>query len=135
MTETRYQRLFAEFLNDYWGAFHEVLEAQSVNPYHLAPALFDALAAAHERFTANEGTASPELAQLGQLWTVVAKRRLETADAPLSGQEIRHARTQFELIYDSFAARGALYPRAAATALATAAHAHPRAPLRADAAR
>jgi hypothetical protein len=135
MTETRYRRLFAEFLNDYWGAFHEVLEAQSVNPHHLAPPLFDALTAAHERFTANAGTASLALAQLGQVWTAVAERRLATADAPLTGREIRHARLQFEAIYDHFAARGALYPRAAAVALASAAHAHPRAPLRADAAR
>ena len=135
MTETSYRRLFAEFLNDYWGAFHEVLEAQSVNPHHLAPTLFNALAAAHERFTANAGTASLALTQLGQLWTAVAERRQETADAPLSGQEIRHARLQFEAIYDNFAARGALYPRAAATALTSAVHAHPRAPLRADSAR
>ena len=135
MTEIRYRRLFAEFLNDYWGAFHEVLEVQSVNPHYLAPPLFDALTAAHERFTANAGTASLALTQLEQVWTAVAGRRLASADAPLTGREIRHARLQFEAIYDNFAARGALYPRAAATALTTAVHAHPRAPLRADAAR
>ena len=108
MTETRYRRLFAEFLNDYWGAFHEVLEAQSVNPHHLAPPLFDALAAAHERFTTNAGTASLALTELDHLWTVVGTRRLEIADAPLTGREIRHACAQFEAIYDNFAARAAL---------------------------
>ena len=135
MTETRYQQLFAEFLNDYWGAFHEVLEAQSVNPHRLAPPLFDALTAAHDRVARRAGATSAALDQLGQLWTVVTQRRKETADAPLSAREIRHARTRFEVIYDAFAAQGALYPRAAAAALMTATHAHPRAPLRADAAR
>ena len=55
MNERRYRSLFEQFLNDYWGAFHEVLEAQSVNPQKLAASLFDALVDAHARFAAGCG--------------------------------------------------------------------------------
>ena len=135
MTETRYANVFTQFLNEYWGAFHEVLEAQSVNPHHLAPPLFDALAAAHRRFAGRGGFCRPAVDVLGALWNVVAERRRTNPDAPLSAREIQYARAQFEAIHDALMARGKLFPMAAADALGQARHANPRAPLRADAAR
>ena len=135
MTETRYANVFTEFLNEYWGAFHEVLEAQSVNPHHLAPALFDALTAAHGRFARGDTLGRPAIDILGALWDVVAVRRRTSPHSPLSAREILYARAQFEAIYDALMARGRLFPRAAADALVHARRAHPRAPLRADAAR
>lgn len=36
MDETTYRRLLTQCLNEYWGACHEVLEAQSVNARMLA---------------------------------------------------------------------------------------------------
>jgi hypothetical protein len=135
MTETKYAKVFAQFLNEYWGAFHEVLEAQSVNPHRLAPSLFDTLMTAHRRFAAVDGFAGGALERLGGLWDVVAARRTTTAHAPLSAREIQFARAQFEAIHDLLMARGKVFPRAAAEALTHAAHAHPRAALRADSAR
>jgi hypothetical protein len=135
MIETRYRQVFEQFLNDYWGAFHELLEAQSVNPHRLAPSLFDQVVAAHGRFAASTTFAAPAIARLGRLWEVVATRRAGTKDAALSAREIAFARAQFEEIYDTLAARGTLFPKVAAGVLAQAPHAHPRAPLRADAAR
>jgi hypothetical protein len=135
MTETKYAKVFAQFLNEYWGAFHEVLEAQSVNPHWLAVPLFDALIAAHRRFAAIDAIAAPAIARLGTLWDAVAARRGERPDSPLSVGEIQYARREFEAIYDLLMKRGKVYPLAAATALSHAVHAHPRAMLRADAAR
>jgi hypothetical protein len=135
MTETKYRQVFEQFLNDYWGAFHEVLEEQSVNPQWLAASLFDGVVAAHARFAARKAFASPAVARLSHLWEVVAARREETKDAPLSAREIAFAREQFEQIYDALAARGTLFSRAAASVMAQAPHGHPRAALRADAAR
>jgi hypothetical protein len=135
MTEMRYREVFELFLNDYWGAFHEALEAQSVNPRGLAPPLFDALVAAHRRFADQKGFTESSVAALARLWDVVASRRAVTADAPLTAREIAFARAHFEKIYDRLAARGTLFPRASADALAVALHGHPRSVLRADAAR
>lgn len=135
MTETKYARTFTQFLNDYWGAFHEVLEAQSVNPHYLAPSLFDALTAAHRRFAGVDGFGEPAIDALGVLWDVVGERRSRSPHAPLRPREIQRARAQFEAIHDALMARGKLFPLAAADALGHARHAHPRAPLRADAAR
>src|SRR5262245_37428544 len=135
MTETTYAKVFAQFLNEYWGAFHEVLEAQSVNPRWLAPPLFDAVTAAHNRFAAMDGFAGSPVERLGELWAIVGARRGTRAHAPLSAREIQFARAQFEVIHDLLMARGRLFPRAAAEALAHAVHAHPRATLRADSAR
>jgi hypothetical protein len=135
MTETRYARVFTQFLNDYWGAFHEVLEAQSVNPHWLAPSLFDALSAAHRRFSDVNGFAEPAIERLGCVWDAVAEHRKATPHTPLSAHEIQYARAQFETIYDAMMARGKVFPRAAADVLAHAVHAHPRVALRPDAAR
>ena len=53
MTEATFKEVLAQFLNDYWGAFHEALEAQSVTPRRLASSLFDRLQAEHRAFAAS----------------------------------------------------------------------------------
>jgi hypothetical protein len=55
MDEATYRQLFEQFLHRYWGAFHEVLEAQSVTPSRLAGSLFSALRNEHDAF-AESGT-------------------------------------------------------------------------------
>jgi hypothetical protein len=134
MNERKYRRLFEQFLNDYWGAFHEVLEAQSVNPRMVAGSLFDALLHAHTRFAVVADGLGPELERLERLWSQIADRRAETPGAPLTAREVAHARVQFEALYDGFVARGTLYPLASRKAHAAAVHGTPRMPLRADAA-
>jgi hypothetical protein len=129
-----YRRVFAQFLNDYWGAFHEVLEAQSVNPKMLAGSLFDDMIGAHRRFVALGDAFGPPVDRLDGLWRHVTERRDATRDAPLSSREVAHARAQFEEIYDGLAARGTLYPLAARKVHAAAVHGTPRTPLRPDSA-
>jgi hypothetical protein len=135
MDETTYRNLLAQFLNDYWGAFHEVLEAQSVHPRFLAASLFDAVVAAHERFAAARNGLDPAVDRLGHLWNDVSDRRVRIVDAALSAREIEHARTQFGLIFDALLAQGKPYENAVFEISAQAAHGTPRTPLRADAAR
>ena len=135
MTETTYQHVFTQFLNDYWGAFHELLEAQSVNPRRLASPLFDAVVAAHTRFAGVKGFVEPGVDRLAALWRVVGERRAANPDAPLTATEIAFARDYFEMVYDALVARGKVFPRVAGDTLAHATHGHPRGVLRADAAR
>jgi hypothetical protein len=135
MDEKTYRTLLAQFLNEYWGAFHEVLEAQSVNPRMLADPLFDALVAAHHRFAAARGGVDPVVERLGRLWKHVADRRTVTLEAPLSAREVEHARTQFETIFDTLLAQGKPFPKASRDVTSHAVHGTPRTPLRADAAR
>ena len=134
MNEWTYRRVFDQFLNDYWGAFHEVLEAQSVNPKRLAGSLFDALMDAHRRFSAVAQPLRTEVARLDQLWSAVCARRAETPDAPLTTREVIYARVYFEAVYDAFVARGTIYPLASKEVHAQARHGTPRTPLRPDAA-
>lgn len=133
MNERTYRRVFEQFLNDYWGAFHEVLEAQSVNPKRLAGSLFDALLDAHRRFLVVARESQPDVARLARLWNAVCARRADSPDAPLSAREVIHARAYFEKIYDALAARGTLYPLASQDVHARARHGTPRTPLRPDA--
>ena len=135
MDERTYRRLLAQFLNDYWCAFHEALEAQSVNPRMLAEPLFDALVTAHERFAAAREGVDPAVERLGRLWRHVAGRRTVTVEAPLSAHEVEHARAQFEAIFDTLVTHGKPYPKTRADVVSHAAHGTPRSPLRADAAR
>jgi len=134
MDESTYRQLLGQFLNDYWGAFHEVVEAQSVNPHKLADSLFDPLVAAHERFVAVRGGADEALGRLGHLWFHVAERRRDTLDAPFTAREIAHAREQFETIYDELMAAGKPFSEAGRDVAGHARHGTPRWPLRADAA-
>jgi hypothetical protein len=133
MNQRTYRQAFEQFLNDYWGAFHEVLEAQSVNPRMLASSLFDGLVDAHRRFAAAPTGLGADLDRLGRLWDIVAGKRRETRDAPLSAREIEYARAVFESIYDAFVARGELYALASAEVHARALHGTPRTRLRPDA--
>jgi hypothetical protein len=133
MNQRTYRRVFQQFLNEYWGAFHEVLEAQSVNPKLLAGSLFDDLAEAHRRFAAAAPGIGSDLDRLGRLWEMVATKRQGTPDAPLSAREIDCARAIFESIYDGFVARGELYSLASAEVHAAALHGTPRTRLRPDA--
>ena len=135
MSEGRYRKVFAQFLNDYWGAFHEVLEAQSVNHKVLAPSLFDAVVDAHKRFAKHKGLADPAVARLGRLWAYVTQRRTETPHAPLTAREIAHARALFEIVHDTLIAQGRTHPHVCSEVLLQAAHRDPRSPLRADAMR
>lgn len=135
MDEGTYRRVFTQFLNDYWGAFHEVLEAQSVNPRMLADPLFDALVDAHRCFAAARDGVDPAVGSLGRLWLHVVERRKVTFEASLSAHEVAHARKQFETIYDTLAAYGRAYPHVGTDVLSHAMHGTPRTPLRADAAR
>ena len=134
MDESTYRRVFAQFLNDYWGAFHEVVEAQSVNPHKLADSLFDEVVAAHERFVAAMGGVDPALGRLGHLWFTVTDRRRDTIDVPLSAREVAHAREQFEAIHDAFLVSGKAFGDAVRDVISHATHGTPKSPLRADAA-
>jgi hypothetical protein len=135
MDEKTYRTLLAQFLNEYWGAFHEVLEAQSVNPRMLADPVFDALVAAHQHFAAARDGVDPAVERLGRLWKHIADRRTVTVEAPLSAREVEHARTQFATIFDTLLAHGKPYPKAGTDVVSHAVHGTPRTPLRADAAR
>ena len=135
MDETTYRKLFTQFLNEYWGAFHEALEEQSVNPRMLADPLFDALVEAHDRFAAVRDGVDTAVERLGRLWKHVGERRTVTVEAPLSAREVKHARTQFEMIFDTLLAQGKPYPKAGSDVVSHAVHGTPRTPLRADAAR
>lgn len=135
MNEATYRKRFMQFLNDYWGAFHEAVEAQSVNPRILADPVFGAVVEAHQRFAALGDGADPAIERLGRLWRHVAERRTVTVEAPLSSREVGHARTQFETIFDTFLAQGEPYPKARIDIVSHAVHGTPRTALRADAAR
>jgi hypothetical protein len=135
MDEQTYRTLLAQFLNDYWCAFHEALEAQSVNPRMLAEPLFDALMTAHQRFAVARDGVDPAVERLGRLWKHVADRRTVTVEAPLSAHEVEHARAQFETIFDTLVAYGKPYPKARTDVISHAAHGTPRTLLRVDAAR
>ena len=135
MDQNTYRKLFTEFLNSYWGAFHEVLEAQSVNPRILADPLFNALIDAHRRFAAVRDGVDPAVERLGRLWRHVAERRTVTFEAPLSAREVGQARREFKTIYDTLMAHGKAYPDSAREVVSHAAHGTPRTPLRVDAAR
>jgi hypothetical protein len=135
MDEQRYRTVFAQFLNGYWGAFHELLEAESVTPARLAGSLFDHVVEQHRQFAE---TCPPELMTpvetLGRLWQGIRDHRVIVPDDPVTPQQVREALGQFQAIYDGLFALGRGFPGPRAEVLSDARHAHPRAPLRADAA-
>jgi hypothetical protein len=135
MDEQTYRTLFRQFLNDYWGAFHEALEAQSVNPLMLADSLFNAVFGAHRRFAQARDGVDPAVERLGRVWRHIAERRTVTVEAPFSADEVAHARKQFETIHDTLVAQGEAYPQARRDVVAEAVHYTPRTPRRADSAR
>ena len=99
------RRMLAESLNNYWEAFHEVLEAQSVNPTMLAGSLFNELVEHHQQFARSYRGDQDPVEALGRLWTHVAARREDAGDAPLTAREVAHARAQFERIDESLQPR------------------------------
>jgi hypothetical protein len=135
MDQNTYRTVLTEFLNGYWGAFHEALEAQSVNPRILADSLFSAVVDAHRRFAAIRDGVDPSVERLGRLWRHVAERRKVTLEAPLSSREVAQARKEFKTIYDTLVAQGHAYPESVSETISHAVHGTPRTPLRADAAR
>jgi len=134
MNAERYRSTLTRFLNDYWGAFHEVLEAQSVMPSRLSGALFADLVEEHGRFAASPlGVAQSAIANLQRLWNRVAEHRTFVPDAPLSAEQILEARECFEEIYDALFALGTPFAQQRDDVLAASRHGTPREPLRADA--
>jgi hypothetical protein len=131
MDDARYTQVFEQFLNGYWGAFHELLEAESVMPTRLAASLFDQVVDQHRRFAR---VSPPELDQhmdgLDTLWQQVSDHRRRIPDDPLTAAQLHEALDRFRSMYDRLLALGS--SAAAADVLAHARHAHPRAPLRAD---
>ncbi|MGE5246089.1 MAG: hypothetical protein ACM3SQ_17835 [Betaproteobacteria bacterium] len=136
MTESAFKEVFARFLNDYWGAFHEALEAQSVTPRRLAGSLFDALQAEHRAFEGlYSGAAEGALDGLGQIWSDVAARRYQWPDPAFTREEVGRALGLFQEIYDSLYEEGQRFTQARKDVLKHALHGTPKEPLRADAAR
>jgi hypothetical protein len=134
--ETQYGTTFELFLNGYWGAFHEVLEAQSVMPDRLSGSLLNDLVEAHRRFaSASHGKAQSAVEALGRLWSQVEERRTYVPDRPLTPEQIARAREQFVEIHDELFLLGKAFPAVRADVLARALHGSPRDPLRVDAAR
>jgi hypothetical protein len=136
MTETTFRNIFTAFLDDYWGAFHEALEAQSVTPRRLAGSLFTALQEQHRAFQAiYVGSAKTALDGLGRIWHDLHVRRYQFADPALTRAEVTSALALFGELYDSLLAQGEKFPAALKDVLSRAPHGTPREPLRADAAR
>lgn len=136
MTEGAFKKVFAQFLNNYWGAFHEVLEAQSVTPRRLAGSLFEALQAEHRAFEGvYVGPAKSAVDGLGQIWHDVQARRYQWPDPPLTHDEVTKALHLFDEIYSSLVHQGQRHPAARKDILEHAPHGTPKEPLRADAAR
>jgi hypothetical protein len=136
MTESAFKKVFAQFLNGYWGAFHEALEAQSVTPQRLASSLFEALQSEHRSFEAMYvGSAKNALADLGRIWHDLEARRYRWPDAALSQEDITDALRSFGEIYDSLTNQGQGFSAALKDILRQAPHGSPRDRLRADAAR
>lgn len=136
MTEQVFKNVFSRFLNNYWGAFHEVLEAQSVTPRRLAGSLFEALQAEHHAFEAiYVGPAKNALEGLGHIWRDIHARRYQWPDPALTHDEVKKALQLFEEIYSSLVHQGEKYAAARKDILKHAPHGTPKEPLRADAAR
>jgi hypothetical protein len=136
MNSKHYRQTLTQFLNDYWGAFHEVLEAQSVMPSRLSSSLFGDLLEEHRRFAAKfRGIATSAVGDLERLWKRVEEHRTFVPDAPLSPEQIVEARERFEDIYDTLFDLGKPFEEQRTGVVAAARHGNPREPLRADASR
>jgi hypothetical protein len=136
MTESAFKQVFRQFLDKYWGAFHEALEAQSVTPRRLAGSLFDALQNEHRAFEELYiGPAKSAVDGLGHIWHDLHARRYQWPDPPLTHDEVTKALQLFKEIYNSLVHQGQRYPAARKDILKHAPHGTPKEPLRADAAR
>lgn len=136
MDEMTFRNVLSQFLDRYWGAFHEALEAQSVTPRRLAGSLFNALQTEHRAFEGMYvGPAKSALDELGAIWHDVETRRYEYPDPALTQDHVAKAHRLFEEIYDSLLLEGQEFPLARKEIVKQAPHGTPREPLRADAAR
>jgi hypothetical protein len=136
MDEAVYGEVFKQFLYDYWGAFHEVLEAQSVTPKRLAGSLFSALRAQHRAFAAAyEGSPRRDVATLGAIWQALEAERHHLPDLPLKHGDVIRARRCLERIYDALLRHGKAFGGTTAEILVHAPHGTPREPLQADSGR
>ena len=136
MNEATYRRVFRQFLDDYWGAFHEALEAQSVTPARLAGSLFTALRDQHRAFHAiYNGPARSDIDALGEIWSALEAERYIWPDPPLKHDDVIKAREHFKRIFETLLQQGSKFGTARAEILAQALHGTPNDPLRVDAAR
>jgi hypothetical protein len=135
MDQDRYRTALATFLNGYWGAFHELLEAESVTRARLATSLFDRVVREHHAFAVIcPPGVSPHVEALGRLWQRVGDHRVIVPDEPLNLEQVREALGHFRAIYDGLLDLGGAFPDIRTEVVSRARHAHPRAALRADAA-
>ncbi len=135
MGNFEFRSLLGQFLNDYWGAFHEAVESQSVSPQRLAGSLFQDIQKAHDAFASRyRGEATTSLDALGWLWDAVDMRRTYRPDTPLKKEEIGKARRQFLKIYHDLLRQGDAYPDTVDEIVGHAPHLTPAAPWHVDAA-
>ncbi len=135
MTETTYRKALTQFLYNYWGAFHEALEAQSVTPRRLAESLFGAILAEHRAFAAiYSGPAKDAVSDLGDVWRELEGRRYQFPDAALTHDHVMRALNLFREIHDSLMHQPQ-FEAARKAILQHAPHGTPTEPLHADAAR
>ncbi len=136
MTERTFRNVLTQFLNNYWGAFHEALEAQSVTQGRLAGSLFRALQSEHRAFEAvYVGPAKSALDGLGHIWHSLEARRYQWPDPALTHDEVTKALQLFGELYDSLVRQGHRFSAVREAILNQARHGTPKEPLRADAAR
>jgi hypothetical protein len=135
MDERQFEAVFAQFLNGYWGAFHELIEAESVKPERLANSLLQAVVDQHAAFAAScPAFARQSVDALDRFWQQVLDHRVRVPDAPLTAEQLRLAHRELAAIYDVLMGLGRRFPEARGRVLARAVHGTPAAPLRADAA-
>jgi len=136
MTEDTFKKILSQFLERYWGAFHEALEAQSVTPRRLAGSLAQALKTEHEAFeSVYVGPARSAIDGLGLMWKDLEARRYRWPDPVLTHDDVTKALALFTEIYDSLIHEGRPFAAARNEILTHASHGTPRQRLRADAAR
>jgi hypothetical protein len=135
MTSPQFESLFRQFLEDYWGVFHELLEAESVKPDRVASSRFLPVVDQHARFAAvSPDQIRPHVDALGRLWRQVLDHRRIVPDAPLTAEQVHLAMGEFSAIYDKLCVLGQRHRLVRDSVVRQAPHATPRAPLRADAA-
>ncbi|MDE3154654.1 MAG: hypothetical protein KGN76_06100 [Acidobacteriota bacterium] len=135
MGDLEFRELLGQFLYDYWGAFHEAAEAQSVTADRLAGVLFERLRTAHDTFAARyTGQATDAVSALGWLWEAVDMRRTYRPDSPLKKEEIGKARRQFMKIYHDLIRQSSGHLRTVEDLVSHAPHLTPLAPWHVDAA-
>jgi len=134
--EEEFRRLFQQFLYEYWGAFHEAVESESVTPERLAGSLFQAIRRAHEEFALRyTGKASASVETLGRLWEQLDLHRSYLADPPITAEDIGRARRQFLLVYHDLRDQGRAFPKVVNEILTGSPHETPAGPWHVDAAR